>query len=183
MKVLCVVGMPGSGKSRAMEFFRGKGVPVVNMGDAVREEAVRRGLPLNPENLGAIARALRAQSGEEEVARRCAERIREGAKMSGLVVIEGIRSLQEVSYFKKNFPGEFLILALHANAEKRYERLRARGRGDDPRDLKEFAERDRRELDFGMGDAIALADLMIVNEGGEGELEEGMEGVYRMLRS
>ncbi|HXZ98038.1 MAG TPA: hypothetical protein VED24_01585, partial [Candidatus Acidoferrum sp.] len=39
-----------------------------------------------------------------------------------------------------------------------------RGRSDDPKSWQEFAERDARELGVGIGNVIALAQEMLVNE-------------------
>ena len=47
--LVCVVGMPGSGKSLVSQVARELGFDVVVMGDAVREEAKRRGIePTGP---------------------------------------------------------------------------------------------------------------------------------------
>ncbi len=43
--------------------------------------------------------------------------------------------------------------------------MRARARFDAPKDWKEFHERDERELGWGLGSLIAMADHLIVNEG------------------
>jgi len=45
MKLIAFVGMPASGKSEASAVVRSLKIPVVSMGDEVREEAKRRGLP------------------------------------------------------------------------------------------------------------------------------------------
>ena len=37
-------------------------------------------------------------------------------------------------------------------------------REDDSKDYKEFAKRDQMELDFGIGNVIALSDKLIINE-------------------
>jgi dephospho-CoA kinase len=186
MKVLCVVGMPGSGKSRAMEFLRRKGVSIVSMGDVVREAAQAEGLPITPENLGRVSSDLRRKHGREVVARRCLEKIEKIRREKGggdLLVIEGIRSREEVLFFQENYEGEFRVLALHASPDRRFERLSRRGREDDPTCREEFEERDERELGFGMARVIALADYLIVNEGSEEELEREMEILYRDLTS
>jgi len=44
MKIIAFVGMPASGKSEASGVAKGLGIPVVNMGDVVREETANRGL-------------------------------------------------------------------------------------------------------------------------------------------
>jgi dephospho-CoA kinase len=181
MRIICIVGMPGSGKSEAVEVFKKHGLSVVNMGDVIREEARKRGYDVTPANLGRVSIALRREYGEEEVARRCMGRIKAELASGRDVVVEGIRSLREVRYFREMFKGDFYIIALHSSPKTRFHRLKTRGRGDDPRDWETFEERDHRELGYGMGSAIALADYMVVNEGSLEELKEKIEEVYRRI--
>jgi dephospho-CoA kinase len=181
MKVIFVAGMPGSGKSEAVEVFKARGLSVVNMGDVVREEARARGLAESPENIGEVSVALRREYGDEEIARRCSRRIKEELRRGRDVVVEGVRSLEEIKYFKKTLQAEFIIVAVHSAPRTRYRRLKNRGRGDDPRDWDTFVERDYRELGYGMGSAIALADYMVVNEGALGELREKIDAICRSI--
>jgi dephospho-CoA kinase len=56
-----------------------------------------------------------------------------------------------------------------------------RDRTDAPENQEQFSERDRRELGWGLGSLIALADRMIVNEGTLGEFKEKVEELLREL--
>ncbi len=159
--LICVAGMPGSGKSVVSEAARRLGVPVLVMGDVVREEATRRGLPHTPENLNMVATALRREEGPAAVARRLAERI--SSLPDKAVLIDGVRSLDEIGVFRGL--GKVVVVAVHASPRTRFERLLRRGRPGDPRRWDEFVERDMVELGFGLGNVIALADYMIINEG------------------
>jgi hypothetical protein len=49
-------------------------------------------------------------------------------------------------------------------------------------DMKSFRVRDHRELGFGMGDAIALSNYVIVNENGFDDLEIGLIKLLKRLR-
>jgi len=160
--VIGVTGMPGSGKDVVREVFRELGFPIVVMGDEVRAEAERRGLPFTPENLGKIMLQLRAEEGVGVLAKRCLPKIK--ALNSQVVVIDGIRSLDEVAEYKNVYP-DLRIVAVHASPKTRFERLVKRNRSDDPKDWKTFNERDMRELSVGLGNVIATADVMSVNEG------------------
>lgn len=157
-----ITGMPGSGKDIVKEVLRELGFSIVVMGDEVRVEADRRNLPHTPENLGKIMIQLRKEEGEEVLAKRCLPKIR--ALQSQFVAIDGIRSLAEVSEFKKELPN-LRIIAVHSSPKTRFERLLRRNRSDDPKDWSTFIKRDKRELSVGLGNVIATADLMIVNEG------------------
>ena len=68
-----------------------------------------------------------------------------------------------------------------SNGSTRYHRLISRGRSDAPRDLEEFEERDRRELGWGLGETITLAEVMLVNEGTLEEFREASAALLRRL--
>lgn len=181
MKIICLVGMPGSGKGTVVEVFKEKGLQIVNMGDVVRREAQKRGYEVTPANLGRVSMSLREEFGDEEIARRCAASIKTGLSAGSSVVIEGIRSLKEVMYFKEKFKGDFYLIAVHASPKTRFKRLKTRMREDDSGNWAEFEERDRRELGYGTGSAIALADYLVVNEGSIEELKEKIKDIYKAL--
>jgi dephospho-CoA kinase len=75
------------------------------------------------------------------------------------------------------------VVAVHASPETRYNRLKNRGRSDDPTNRQVFRERDHRELSFGMGDAIAMSNYIITNENGVDNLERSLETMLGKLRS
>lgn len=160
-RLIGIAGMPGAGKSTVAKSAENLGIPVVAMGDIVREEAILRKIPPTPENLGRLMKKLRLEGGPGIIARKCFSKIDESEEE--IIVIDGIRSLDEVEEFKKKY-GEIAIIAVHASPKTRFQRLKRRGRSDDPRNWREFIERDLRELEVGIGNVIALADYMIVNE-------------------
>lgn len=174
MFVICVAGMPASGKGVFIEEAKKKGLPVYVMGDVVREETLRRGLKLTSHNLNMVAEDLRKKYGKVAIAKKIVEKIRE--TKHNTIIIDGVRSLDEIEYFKKTL-GETIIVAIHASPKTRFERIRKRSRPGDPKTWEEFVERDLVELSFGLGNVIALADYMIVNEGSLNELRREAEKV------
>lgn len=175
--LICVTGMPGSGKSVISRTLGNLAKRVVSMGDAVREEARRRGLPTDLKTMMELAQRLREEHGPAAVAKLVLRMIED----EGTYVIDGVRSLYEIDVFKKF--GEVLIVAVHASPRTRFSRLSTRGRRDDPRSWEEFVKRDMRELRFGIGDVIALADIMVVNEDKSPEevAKEALEAVRRVI--
>ena len=169
-------GMPGAGKDTVKKIVQKLGFPVIVMGDEVRAEAKRKGLDITPENLGKVMLQMRKENGPAAVAKRCIPKIE--AIESSVVFIDGIRSLYEVEEFKKKFPN-VRILAIHASPKTRFKRLLKRGRSDDPKDWEGFIKRDRRELKVGLGDVIATADYMVINEGTKKDLEKNLTTLLR----
>ena len=154
--------MPGAGKSVVRELVRRMDYPVVVMGDEIREEARRRNLKPTPENLGRIMLRLREEEGPAAVAKRCITKMKR--RKDNVIVVEGIRSPQEVDEFRKHFPS-FTLVAIQASPRTRFRRLFQRKRSDDPESWEVFMERDLREIEVGVEQAIISADHLIVNEG------------------
>ncbi|HDZ35915.1 MAG TPA: flagellar hook-basal body complex protein FliE [Thermococcus sp.] len=174
--IIIVTGMPGSGKSKIVKEFERRGFPSVSMGDIVREETSKRGLELTKENVAKVSIRLRQELGENAVAKLTVEKVRGLLKESKAVVIDGVRSLDEVGTFRSAFPEEELvIIAVHTPPHTRFERLRARGRHDDPHTWEDFEERDWKELKFGIGNVIAMADYMVVNDSSREEYERKVQ--------
>ncbi|MEM2203102.1 MAG: AAA family ATPase [Sulfolobales archaeon] len=164
---IVVTGMPGSGKSIFSETAREMGFEVYVMGDVVRRELVRRGLPITRSNMAMVAVELRKIYGDDFVAKMTVGEVfssRGGPEGCRYVVIDGSRSLREIEVFRKSF-SEVIIVGIHASPKTRFARLSSRGREGDPKSWEEFAARDSLELSLGLGGVIAMADIMIVNDG------------------
>lgn len=170
-KVIVIVGMPGAGKGLVSGVAQSHRLPVFVCGDVIREETERRGLEPTRSNMGEVMLAIRREEGPAVVAERLVRKIE--SSVSPVVVVEGVRSMAEVGALRKHH--SVAILGVHASPRTRYERLRARGRTDDPKSWEEFSERDLRELGVGIGDVIALADEMLINENEEKALEAASE--------
>ena len=174
--VVGLAGMPGAGKSVVVAVAKGSGYGVVVMGDVVREEAEKRRLEPSPENLGKIMLELRQKEGNSVIAKSCIPKIEKAKEQK--VIVDGIRSLSEVEEFKKHFL-KFSLISIHSSPETRFKRLYHRQRSDDPENWEIFHERDKRELSVGLGNAIAMAEYLIVNEE---EREVVKEKIRKVLR-
>ncbi len=163
IQVLAFIGAPAAGKTEAAAVARELGIPVVVMGDVIREELKRQGIPLNDANAGRIATELRRQYGMDAIAKRCIPYIERAG--SEVVVVDGIRGMAEVEAFKAQFGTDFLMVAIHAPLSLRYNRIKRRGRSDDTLSLEEFKRREEREMGWGMGEALKNAQVVIRNEG------------------
>ncbi len=136
------------------------GFSIVRMGDVVREEATRRGLPITDAAVGGLATAERTAHGMWIWAERTLPRIH-GER----VLVDGLRGRAELEVFRKAFGDGLIVIAVHASPRTRYERMMRRRRADDAGSVEAFRERDVRELGWGLGDVIAMADVVVVNEG------------------
>ncbi|MEM0453460.1 MAG: AAA family ATPase [Sulfolobales archaeon] len=158
---ICVTGMPGSGKTLVVNGVKHLVDAVVSMGDIIRREAVKRGIKMTSKSIMEFAKEIRRENGADYIAREVVKEVL--SKGIKIVVVDGVRSLDEVNTFKKY--GDVYVIAIHSSPRTRFLRLSLRGRDGDPKDWDEFVQRDLSELGLGLGSVIALADLMVVNEG------------------
>ena len=178
-KVIAISGMPGAGKGVASAAAKQLGFDVLILGDVIREETQRRGLDPTPQNIGAVMLQVRELEGPAAVAKRLLPKI-EQCK-SEAVIVEGVRSLHELTELKSKF--EVITLVIHASPKTRFQRLLSRGRSDDPKTWDTFFERDDRELTVGLGQVIALADYLAVNEDTITELQSTVKGILTRLKT
>ena len=158
MKLIITTGMPGAGKEEFLIAASDSGIPFIRMGDIVREFHAKRSEEDKDLSVGQLANLDRQRYGFDIWAKRAME------KMSGdIFMIDGCRSMDEVRAYR-NLTDDVNIVGIFASPKTRYDRLVKRGRDDAPKDIGEFNERDNRELGWGLGETMALADRMIINE-------------------
>ncbi len=166
MKVIGFTGLPGSGKSTAIDAIRDLG-KVITMGDVIRNEAKIRGIDPTGENLGKISKELRDKWGQEIIAIKCVELIK--TFKNDIIFVDGVRSIIEVNEFRKFW--KFPLIATVIDEEIRFKRLYERARSDDPKIIDELRERDKREISFGLNSLIKKADYKIDNTSSIEELQ------------
>ena len=157
--IVCLTGMPGSGKSTIVSALKSKGIETLNLGDGVRAEAKRRNLEPSGENLGKIMLQLREKNGPGAIANLLTDQIQKSK--SNIIIVDGVRSIAEIEVLKN--VGSVKLLSIEATADTRFKFLKARGRSDDPETKEKFAERDNREISVGIDKSISIADETISN--------------------
>ena len=180
MKIIAFAGMPFSGKSEAVKIAKEMKIPVIRMGDMIWEETKNQGLELNDKNVGMVANDMRKSHGMDIWAKRTLEKI-DTMKETNLLVIDGIRNIEEIETFEKELEKDFVVVAVQVSDELRYQRAMSRDREDDSKDLNLIKERDKRELSWGLGNVIASADIVVSNEGSVGkfkaEIKKILDGI------
>jgi len=161
-RVLAVCGMPGSGKGEFAQVFLDAGIPVRSMGDMVREEVAKRKLEVIPEVFGQVASDLRREFGEDVLAVRLTAAVDELLKDHPIVLIDGLRGTAEYAVFKSTWGETFQSVAIHADKEIRFARMKARGRSEDG-GTATFEARDEREKGWGLEELIDSADVLVEN--------------------
>jgi dephospho-CoA kinase len=177
-RVIAISGMPGAGKGVASEAGKQFGLEVLLLGDVIREETQRRGLEPTPKNVGGVMLQVRRDEGPAAVVKRLVPKIE--ASRSPTIIVEGIRSEDELRELRTKF--DVTSVAIHASPKTRFQRLLSRGRSDDPKTWETFYERDSRELNVGLGHVIALADVLLVNEGSIETLQSSFRTTLDKMR-
>jgi dephospho-CoA kinase len=178
MKVIGIVGMPGSGKGEFSAVSDELGIPVVVMGDVIREEVRKGGLPPVDASMGIVAKRLRDHYGMAAIAHICIPVIE--SQNAQVVLIDGIRGDAEVREFATHFP-DFILIAIDSPLETRFDRLKIRGRSDDLNDIAELSARDERESSFGLREAMNLATMRVHNIGTLNEFRQTVRSTIEQI--
>jgi dephospho-CoA kinase len=137
-------------------------IPVIVMGDRIRQAVRDAGLKPNDNNFGATANRLRSDGGMDAIARLCVPEIEK--QDAALVLVDGIRGDTEVALFRNHFPG-FVLISIDSSFTNRLARIAARTRSDDFTSADALKNRDERELGWGLGNALKGSDIHVQNDG------------------
>ena len=138
-----IVGLTGrncSGKGEAVEFLKAKGFYSHSLSDVIRDEIRERGLEVTRENLIQVGNELRSRHGHGVLAQRVLERLEPDRNY----VIDSIRHPAEAEALSGR--SDFVLLAVQASPQIRFERIRKRNRQGDPQTLEGFQRSEEKEL-------------------------------------
>jgi dephospho-CoA kinase len=162
MKVVALVGMPGSGKSEVAKVFASNGYKTIRFGDVTDDEVRKRGLELNEKNEKSVREEMRALHGMAAYAVLNMPRIQAALK-SYNVVLDGLYSWEEYKYLVQELDKNIEIVAVWAPPQLRYSRLKQRKIR--PLSPEQAKARDFAEIEnVNKGGPIAMADYTIKND-------------------
>ena len=168
--VIAVSGLPAAGKGEFAAILSSNGIPVRSVGDMVRAEVKSRGIPEAPHIFGEVATQMRAEHGDDVLAHRLTDVVDELLNNNSIVLIEGLRGVAEREVFSDHWGDNFLIVAITASKQLRFERVQSRARSEDG-DLSDLEKRDERETGWGLDVILREADISFSNESNLEELE------------
>lgn len=173
-RALIIIGKKGSGKSVFCDELR-KHALVYEMGEIVKEIMKERNIEITNENLRAFMIEERKKHGQEIFAKYTVKKIESDLKnlkklnmdknrQKNFIVISGVRSLQELTYFRKKIKN-MLIIKIWANDEERFKRMMKRKKEGEPKNYEEFLKQEEKEKEVGIEEVLKAAELVIENNG------------------
>jgi dephospho-CoA kinase len=161
-KLVAVVGMCGSGKSIASEYFENVGYKKIYLGGITMDKLKEENLEVNPSNEKMMRERLRKEYGMGAYALLSIPKIEEFLKTDN-VVLDGLYSWDEFVILHEKYPNIKLISIVN-NKRLRYNRLAVREVR--PLTSEEASNRDISEIEnLAKGGPIAFADYFILNNG------------------
>jgi dephospho-CoA kinase len=172
IRLIGLTGTNGAGKGEVAAYFTKKGYPYFSLSDLIREELQKAGKKESRNNLIKMGNQLREKYGPDILAKRIMNIITSKA------IIDSIRNPKEIEYLKKQ--EKFILLAVDAPPELRYERVKKRGREESASTLQEFIKKEaeemtNREKAQQLQSCMKMADYFITNDSSLEDLNKKLE--------
>jgi dephospho-CoA kinase len=175
MKIIVLTGLTAAGKSTislptSVKF----GIPILETGNFVYKEVEDRGLEITPENIKHVTIEAKKIS-DSYFTERLIDEVKREYESRQAIFVSGVRALSEIEYLKNEFGSHnVLVIGFHASQKTRFDRLNNLDRKSQGgakaaedralRDFDKFLEREKKELDFGIGTVFAMVDIVISND-------------------
>ena len=179
--VVCVIGQPGSGKDILADFLAKKrNFWHISTGNIIRAEMRARNIPTDRESMRVFSQNMRKKMGNSYPANIAADKIMVNT------VISGPRNVAEVEVFRKKFGKNFILVAVDAPIEIRYQRVKnGRGRTGDNLTFEEFKAQEEAELNSGtheLSKLLLTSDRSVDNSRDKDEMFVQMDYILKFIK-
>ena len=164
---MLIIGLTGencSVKTTAVDYLTKKSFYPLSLSDVIREELQSEGKALTRENLINKGNELRENFGPAILA----VRIKEKMTKDKNYIVDSIRNPAEAEELKRL--DNFFLIYITADAQARFERLKKRGREEDPKTFEAFQEIEKLEMENAektkqnLKKTFGMTDKKIVND-------------------
>jgi len=181
--IIGLTGTNASGKGEIAKILQRLNYKYFSLSDMIREEAARRGEEPTRANLIRIGNEFRIRYGPGVWAKELVKKLHGNRNLA----IDSIRHPDEVKALQKL--GNFILVAVDANIEKRFQRALKRANERDPKSASEFEDFKAKEAMENTSNNNAqqlsatmnLAKYKIINEGTLEDLEENVMEIVKEI--
>jgi len=171
-KYIGLTGTNAAGKGETAAFFQEHGFSYFSLSDQIRKELKKKGWEESRDNLIKTGNDLREKYGADILAKWIMREVGEKA------VIDSIRNVKEVEFLKTQ--QNFILIAIDAPVEIRYQRSKKRGRNESASSLEEFIRKETQELSGSetqqqLKKCMEMADFLIINDSTIEDLHRKLE--------
>jgi len=185
--VVGLTGTIGSGKEVVKEVLgRNFSSYTVSLSSVIKAEFQKRRKDFNRRTLQDMGNELRRKYGNFILAKLATDYLQRDKEM---IIVDGIRNPEEAEYLRKTFGNKFVLIAVDAPREIRWEKIKNRARENDPKTWEEFVTLDDR--DQGIGEdlhgqqvkrCMEMADVVVMNDGNIEQLNEKLDTVVSSMK-
>jgi len=178
--IIGLTGKMAAGKGVVAEYLKNKGYSYHSLSDVLRDELKVRNIEETIPNLVKLGNELRAKNGAGVIGKRLLKKIQDNSETNAIA--DSIRNPAEIASLKES-DHKFILIAVDAPLELRYQRTASRGRAGDNMTLEKFKEEDFKQLKNSDPNAQQIlecfkqADYTVVNEGTLAELQQKIDGI------
>jgi dephospho-CoA kinase len=176
-KIIAFVGMPGSGKSTAVDYLSDKGYPKVYFGGVILSAMKEAGIEWTEANEKQYREEIREREGKDFVVKRIIKELHDLIDAGQhRIVADGLYTWTEYKMLKREFPGELVVAAVVAPKRLRHHRLTlrpVRPLTNEEANLRDWAEIENLEK----GGPIAIADYFLHNDGDVASLHKAVDAL------
>ena len=174
----------GAGKGTVVEYLRTqRQFAYFSVRQFLMEEVHRRGMEPNRDSLTFVANDLRQKHSPSYIVD---ELYKQAVEHGGNAIIESIRAVGEVESLRKK--GSFVLVAVDAKPELRYERIQKRGSETDHIDFETFLANEKREMENtdpnkqNLKACMRMADIRLENNGSFDDLHHEIDRFLENLQ-
>ena len=177
--IIGIAGRIGAGKETLTKFLRDLGFEYFVTSDMISQELVKREIPVTRENQQNLGDELRNKHGPGALMKMLLDKTQSGKNY----IFDSLRNAKEAEFLKNNVK-DFVLIAVDAPRETRFQRILKRGKPSDPKTWEEFVKVDERDnfdhanpMGQQTGKLIEIADYKIVNAN---DLETSLKEIQKI---